>query len=184
MRDFPPRAACIGLCLTALAALVLAAGCANYRLGTEGKLSFHTLYIAPVENHARIPQAVAVFSAQIREAFLRDGRVSVVNSPEDADATLVVALENYSREVRSSRPDDTGLARKFDLSLAAVCTLRDRQSDKPLFEKRPLAVDQEIFTTATPQQLDSNQLQAEYQAVPLLASKLAEKTVHAVLDVW
>ena len=172
------------LVLPALLALVLLAGCANYRLGTEGKLSFHSLYIAPVENKARLPQAVAVFSSQIREAFLRDGRVTVVNSPDEAEATLVISLENYYRDVTSSRPDDTGLARKFNLNLTAVCTLRDKQSDKPLFEKRPIAVDQEIFATATPQQLDSNQLQAEYQAMPLLAAKLAEKAVHAALDVW
>lgn len=170
--------------LGVLSALVLVSGCAAYRLGTGGRLSFHSLYIAPVENKARLPQAVAVFSAELREAFLRDGRVQVVNSPDEAEATLVVSLENFNRDVTSSRSDDTGLARKFNLTLNAVCTLRDKQSEKPLFEKRTLSVDQEIFTTATPQQLDSNQQQAEYQAMPLLATKLANKAVHAALDVW
>jgi len=35
--------------LCALLGLFLSTGCANYQLGTSGKLSFHTLYIPPVE---------------------------------------------------------------------------------------------------------------------------------------
>jgi len=168
----------------ALAGLGLYTSCAHYQLGTEGKLSFHTLYITPVENKAKLPQSVAVVSTQIREAFLHDGRVTVVDSPSEADATLTVSLSKYGRDVTSARPDDTGLARKFDLNLTAICTLRDNRSGKTLFEKREIMVDQQIFTTATPQQKDSNQLQAEYQALPLLASSLAQKVAHTTLDVW
>jgi len=168
----------------ALLLLGLVSGCAHYQLGTEAKLSFHTLYLAPVENKAKLPQSVAVVSTQIREAFLHDGRVTVVDSPADADATLTVSLSKYERDVISSRPDDTGLARKFDLNLTAVCTLRDNRSGKALFDKRSITVEQPIFATATPQQADSNQLQAEYQALPLLATSLAQKVAHTTLDVW
>jgi len=160
------------------------AGCAHYQLGTEGKLSFQTLYIAPVENKAKLPQAVAVVSTQIREAFIHDGRVTVVDSPTDADATLTVSLSNYGRDVTSSRPDDTGLARKFNLNLTALCTLRDNRNSAILFEKRAVSVEQQIFATATPHQTDSDQLQAEYQALPLLASSLGQKVAHTTLDVW
>ena len=173
------------LCLSAaLFSLGLFSGCAHYQLGTEGKLSFHTLYIAPVENKAGLPQAVAVVSTQLREAFIHDGRVTVVDSPADAEATLTVSLSNYGRDVTSARPDDTGLARKFNLNLAAVCTLRDNRGGTVLFDRRVVNVEQQIFTTANLQQTDSNQLQAEYQALPLLASSLAQKVAHAALDVW
>jgi len=168
----------------ALFLLSLVSGCAHYRLGTEAKLSFHTLYLTPVENKAKLPQSVAVVSTQIREAFLHDGRITVVDSPAEADATLTVSLSKYGRDVTSSRPDDTGLARKFDLNLTAVCTLRDNRSGKILFDQREITVEQPIFTTATPQQADSNQLQAEYQALPLLAASLAQKVAHTALDVW
>jgi hypothetical protein len=170
--------------LVVLSGLAFSAGCAHYQLGTEGKLSFHTLYLAPVENKARLPQSVAVVSTQIREAFIHDGRVTVVDTPAEADATLTVSLSKYGRDVTSARPDDTGLARKFDLNLTAICTLRDDRSGKTLFDKREVAVTQQIFTTATPQQKDSNQLQAEYQALPLLAASLAQKVAHTTLDVW
>ncbi len=167
-----------------LLALGLFAGCAHYQLGTTGKLNFQTLYIEPVENKAHIPQAVTSFSTQIREAFLHDGRVTLVNSPAEADATLTVSLSRYGRDVTSARPEDTGLARKFNLQLTALCTLRDNRSQTALFEKRPLLVEQQIFATATPEQADSEQLHAEYQALPLLATTLAQKITHTTLDVW
>lgn len=176
MRQLPLLAFILGLGFSA--------GCAHYQLGTSGKLSFHTLYIAPVENKAKLPQSVAIVSTQIREAFLHDGRVTLVNSPAEAETTLTVSLSNYGRDVTSARPDDTGLARKFSLKLTAVCTLSDNRTGTALYEKRELTAEQQIFTTATPQQLDSNQLQAEYQALPLLAASLAQKVAHTTLDVW
>jgi Lipopolysaccharide-assembly len=172
------------LSFCALLGLFLSAGCANYQLGTGGKLSFQTLYIPPVENKAHLPQAVAIVTTQIREAFLRDGRVTLVNSPAEADATLHITLVRYARDVATARPDDTGLARKFNLNLTAVCTLRSTKDNAALFENRAIVVEQQIFATATPQQADSDQLQAEHQALPQLAATLADKISHATLDVW
>jgi len=184
MRITHPVAMRFLLPLCALLGLFLSTGCANYQLGTSGKLSFRTLYISPVENKAQLPQAVAVITTQIREAFLRDGRVTLVNSPGEADATLHITLVRYARDVATARPDDTGLARKFNLNLTALCTLRKTQDNTVLLENRALAVEQQIFATATPQQADSDQLQAEYQALPQLAATLADKVSHAALDVW
>ena len=157
--------------------LALPPGCANYRLGTGAKLSFHTLYVEPVANKTMLPQAREIVSTQLREAFARDGRVALVNSPESADATLRVTLTDYHRDVATPREGDTGLARKFNLNLGATCTLRDNRAAKNIFENRPLAVQRESFT-------DSGQLQSEYQTLPLLAAALAEKVTHAALDVW
>jgi len=170
--------------LCTLLLLGLVSGCAHYQLGTEGKLAFHTLYIAPVENKAKLPQAVAVVTNQLREAFIHDGRVTVVDSPAEADATLTVTLATYSRGVTTARPDDTGLARKFNLDLVASCTLIDNRSNTALFEGRLVDAQQQIFSTATPSDADSVQLQAEYQALPLLATGLAQNVAHTTLDVW
>jgi hypothetical protein len=157
-------------------ALFLSA-CAHYQLGTDGKLAFTTLYIEPVENKALLPQASALVGTQLRESILRDGRVALVNDPAQADAVLHVTLTNYSRAQTAARSDDTGLARKFQLTLLAVCTLRDNRTSKVLFEKRPVSAVKEAYT-------DSGQLQSEYNTLPLLASSLADSIAHAVLDVW
>lgn len=151
--------------------------CSHYRLGTEAKPPFSSLFIEPVVVKALIPQSRALFTTQLRDVFIRDARVSLTNSAESADATLLVVVRTYAREVATVRPGDTGLARKFMVTVQADATLLDRRSGKTLFARRPLVVKRELFT-------DSGQTQSEYQLLPLLAADLADKARHAVLDVW
>ena len=178
--------------LAASLATLIWSGCAHYQLGTDGKLSFTTLYVAMVHDSANVPQATALFTTQIREAFLKDGRVQLSSSPETADVTLTVDLRNFDRRVATVERADTGLARSFDLDLEAVCTLVDNHTNKMLFEKRPITVTKEVFTTPAQIQrapngqpiFESNQQQAEYQTMPLLAQSLGDRVAHTVLDVW
>lgn len=167
------------LAVSGLVALMLwLAGCAHYRLGTGAGLAFEHLYIAPVENDTMLPQAVALVSTQVREAFIRDGRVALVATPAEADAVLEITLTRYGRTVATVQQRDTGLARKFDLTLDATLTLRDQRTGQALAENRSATSQREAFTD------EHGQLQAEYQTLPLLASSLAENIAHAVLDVW
>ena len=136
------------------------------------------IHLTTVINEAKVPQAVAVVTTQIREAFLHDSRVILVNSPEDADATLTIRLVKYSRETQTSDRVDTGLARKFDVTLNAKATLRDNRDNKLIFENRKIDAIRQVFTDA------GQQLQAEYQNVPLLAETLAKNVRSATLDVW
>lgn len=177
MRAFHLRRSIPSLVLPLLAlAALLTFGCAHYRLGTAGRLDWATIYVAPVQTKALIPQAQAIFSTQIREALAKDGRVSLANG-DAADVTLTVTLVDYRREVATVRAGDTGLARSFTLTLDAVATLRDNRSGKILFEKRPIQAQRDVFT-------DGGQQQAEYQMLPILAEVIAGKVAHAVLDVW
>lgn len=164
-------ALCAGLALLALS------GCAHYSLGPGGQPSFRTLYVAPVANKTLLPQTQAILSTQLREAVIRDPRVQLVNAAAGADATLNVSITGYRRDVAAVREGDTGLARKFNVTLEVTCTLRDQRSGKVIFENRPISAVREVFT-------DSGQLQAEYQTIPLLAEALAAKIARAALDVW
>jgi Lipopolysaccharide-assembly len=167
----------IFLQLLLLGAGMFDSGCSHYQLGTQSKLAFSTLYVAPVENRAMVPQAQALVSTDVRDALIKDGRVTVVSSPESADAVLHVSLVGYDRDVAAASQTDTGLARKFALNLHASCSLTDRRTGHPYFSDRKLDVTKDAFT-------DSGQLQSEYQALPLLASALADRVAQAVLDVW
>jgi hypothetical protein len=86
-----------------LVCAMVAQGCSNYRLGTGADPSFATLYIEPAKNKAMMAQSQAVLSTFIREAFVRDGRVTVVYNSGDADATLEVAIFNYHRDNAANR---------------------------------------------------------------------------------
>ena len=160
-----------------IACLLLATGCANYRLGTGAKPSFRTLYVEPVANKTLLPQSQPLVSTRLRETFARDARVTVANSAAGADATLTVVINDYHRDIAAVREGDTGLARKFNVTLGALCTLRDNRTGRVIFENRPVSAIREVFT-------DSGQLQSEYQTLPLLADALALKVMHAALDVW
>jgi len=168
-----PRLPVLGLLATALGL----AGCSHYQLGTGTAPAFATLYVAPVANHTLLPQAQAIVSTQLRTAFTNDGRLTLANSAAEADATLTVIINDYHREVAAAREDDTGLARKFILTLGTTCTLRDNRSGQVLFSDRPVTVRRDAYT-------DSGQLQSEYQTLPLLAETLAQKIAHTVLDTW
>jgi hypothetical protein len=157
--------------------LGMATSCSNYQLGTGTKVKFSTLFIAPVTAKTVIPQAQVVITTQLREAFIKDARVTLVDSPESADAVLRITLIGYDRTVSVSRADDTGLARRFDLTLKANATLTDNRTKETYFADRAISVKRGVFT-------DSGLVPAEYDTMPLLAEQLASETVHAVLDVW
>lgn len=151
--------------------------CANYHVGTGAEPRFQTLHVSVVKSDVLLPQSVALVTTQVREAFLKDGRVRLVDSAAEADAELTLTLEDYHRDQTVARADDTGLARRYDLILQARATLTDRREQKTVFANQPLKVTRGVFT-------DSGQLQSEYQALPLLAEQLAERALHAVLDTW
>ncbi len=169
-----PRALAV---VVALVVGVLLGGCSHYRLGTGGTLAFRTLHIEPVANTTLLPQSQALVSTRLREASARDTRVRLVNSAAEADAVLSLTINDYRREIAAVREGDTGLARKFNVTLGAACTLRDTRGGKLLLDRRTVSAVREVFT-------DGGQLQAEYQTLPLLADALAAKVVHAALDVW
>lgn len=160
----------------ALLALIVS-GCANYHLGTGAEPRFQTLHVTVVKSDVLLPQSVALVTTQVREAFIKDGRVRLVDSAAEADAELTLTLEEYHREQTVARTDDTGLARRYDVVLQARASLLDRRDKKIIFANQPLKVTRGVLT-------DSGQLQSEYQTLPLLADQLAERALHAVLDTW
>ena len=166
----------------------LVQGCEHYRLGAGPGPSFSTLYVEPSKNATKLAQTQATVSTMVREAFARDGRVQVAGSSSDADATLEVKLLTYHRDNSANREDDNGLARKFTLRLTASCSLRDNRSGKMLFDGRLIEVQREAFTDnglgSVPFGTSNDQLQSEYNTLPMLASLLADKVTHAVLEVW
>lgn len=163
--------------LTLCIATGLMVGCAHYRLGTGAEPTFTHLYIAPVRSNALVPQARTLVGTQIREAFIRDGRLKLADAPESAEAVLEVIIDGYDRQAVVSLPNDTGRARRFDVTLRARATLRDNRTKATYFADRPLEAHRGVFT-------DDGLVASEYQTLPLLAESLATEALHAVLDTW
>jgi hypothetical protein len=171
-----------------LVAAILAQGCSHYQMGAGPAPSFATIYIEPAKNKTTLPQARELVSAMVREAFIRDGRVELVDRQADADTSLQVTLVKYKRDNAANREDDNGLARKFTLRLTATCSLRDNRTGRMLFDGRQIDVQREAFLDnglgLVPFGTSNDQLQSEYNTLPLLAELLSDRVTHAVLDVW
>ena len=165
--------------------LLFTSACSHYRLGTDVERDFQSIFIAPVQTNAAYPQAAAVLTTQIRETFIRDGRVRVVNTPDEADAVLSVKLSSLQRAKLTSLTSDSGLARKMGLTLSATTTLQDPAGKKTWFTNRAVAVERQIFTDNGSADLQPiQQLQAEYALLPQLAQPFAQEILGSVLDTW
>ncbi|MBI3886907.1 MAG: hypothetical protein HY302_14440, partial [Opitutae bacterium] len=82
----------LSVLLLALPLLVALVGCAHYQLGTAAKPKFATLYVAPVTSDTLLPQSRALLTTQLRDAFVRDGRVALADTADTAEAVLRVNL--------------------------------------------------------------------------------------------
>ena len=165
--------------------IFLTGGCQSYQLGDPAKLEFNTIYIKPATNETYAPQVQAVISAQIRELFIRDSRSVLVNDQQEADVILYVNLINYDRDTAARQGNDTVLARSFDLKLYAEVSLFDQNSGSYFFEDRIITQTYNVYTDNPYDQLKPQSfVQAEYQAIPSLARRLARKIADEVLSPW
>lgn len=156
---------------------LLAGGCAHYQLAGESALPFRKLYIEPVKNASFAPQAQALVSQELADAFLRDGQLKLVDIEADADAVLTVNLLQYERQLSATRRADTGVGRSFNLELTALVQLTDTETGKAYIKGREFRADQIAFT-------DSGTVDAEYQTMPLIARELAGDIKDAIIGIW
>lgn len=178
------------LLLSALACL-LAAGCAGYRLGTGVERPYESVFIPPVDTQGEVPQAAAIFTTQLRETFIRDGRLRVTNTADEADVVLTIKITETGRRTLTALASDAGLARKLGYTLDARVTLADTAGGKVWFADRPLSIERQVFTDVggaadpTPGTVEAvQQTQAEYQLVPIIGEALATRVRGMVLDTW
>lgn len=176
------------IAMLTLAAVSFTSGCKSYQLGNPAELPFQSIYVKPVTNDSYAPQAQALLSSQIRDAFIRDGRTKLVASEADADAVLLVNLTEYNRRAAARQSSDTVRAADFDLTLVTEVSLYNQNKGDYFFQKRVIQESSNAFvgnpyaTTGAVQTQDF--LQSEYQAMPLLTRDLARKIADEVLSPW
>lgn len=174
--------------LFSVLALAFCIGCKSYQLGHPAELPFETVYIQPVKNDSFAPQAQALISSQIREAVIRDGRVTLVADKKNADVILAVTLRDYTRQGGARRQTDTAVATNFDLTLEAVVDLYDQENESFLFESRIIRarttayLDNPYNAAAAP--ATQGFIQSEYDTMPRIARDLGRKIADELLSTW
>ena len=163
-------------------------GCNSYQLGNPAELPFESIYIKPVSNDSFAPQAQALLSTHIRDAFIRDGRIKLVTSRKAADAVLLVNLYEYKRYAAARQSEDTITAASFSLVLAAEVSLLNQNKGDYYFLKRTISESSSTYADnpyATPAAAQTQDfLQMEYQAMPRLTHDLSRRIADEVLNTW
>jgi len=176
------------LATLSLLAVCIMGGCKAYQLGNPTELPFESIFIKPVANDSFAPQAQALLSAQIREAFIRDGRTKVVTSEEAADAVLLVNLTEYNRSGGARNQNDTAPSTSFNLQLVADVSLFNQNKGDYYFEDRELSERSNAYVGNPYAEAgaikEQDFLQSEYQAMPRLTRNLARKIADEVLSPW
>ena len=157
--------------------LLILSACASYNLGPGAEVPFKTLYVQPVINDSFAPQTQGILSNHLAQTFIKDGRVSLVGDPDKADAILTVTLVNFYRDPNAVSAIDTGRARSFSLQLTASCTLHDRKNNSTYFSDREISANVYSFT-------DSGLQSAEFQDMPKLTERLAQRIADSTLGTW
>ncbi len=123
--------------LLLLAALSLAAGpCGYHRAGTEGSLpkDVHVIAVPAFKNTSlryRVEQRFT--EAVMNEILRRHRRLTVTSAPEHADVVLRGDIKGF--DVAGVLLDDTGRTRVFQVTITIGVTLRDRRTNRLLFDQ-------------------------------------------------
>lgn len=159
-----------------LAVLALLAGCMSYKMGDPARLPFASIHIEPPLNTSNAPQAAALVGTALARELDRSGRVAVAPSGA-AEAAVRITLTRLRREPTVARTEDTALARRWRVTLEAEVTLTNTRTGQVYFTRRAVSAFDEVYS-------DSGLVTAEYQDMPLLATRLAQAIAYEITSVW
>lgn len=161
------------LCLAGLAL----SSCSSYSRHAA-KPPFSKLYIEPVDNRTVAPQVIAVFSRNLREEFMRDATVQLVDR-DQAEAVLTLRLTAYDNATGSFSRSDAGQVGSLLMQIGATGNLIGKDGTI-YFENRPFQRTTHVFTNTGPQDLPAGR----YQSIPLVAQQIARDVKNAVNGTW
>ncbi len=150
-------------------------GCSNYQLGTHASVPFSSITIQPVINDTFAPQAQALLHQQLADSLAQEKSLQVRGA--DGQASLIVRIIRYSKNVSATRSDDTVLGSSYQIEMTAECTLIDNRTGKPYFQNRPIYASADSYAS-------SGYSSSEYQTMPILTRELARKIKESVVSTW
>lgn len=160
-----------------LGAFVLAgtSACGVYSLGAKKKLAFSSVALAPIANHANLPQAQATLARNIADSLNQEAGIKTTTA--NGDAELQIVIEDYSRTISATSARDSTIASAVNLRLTLSCSLLDTRSGKYFFKNRKISVSREAYVG------DEVGL-AETQTFPILSRDAARKVKDLLVNVW
>ncbi|MDR1528019.1 MAG: LPS assembly lipoprotein LptE [Puniceicoccales bacterium] len=156
---------------------VLGAGCIYYSMRPNTPLEFDKIYVVPIKNDSFAPQAQVLLTKQVRTRLANIAGLELASSPENA-AVLEITIVDFGRSVATTQEDDTSRAKSFNVKMAIVCALRNNITGKVYFKDYRISDFVECH-------MSNNNFQAfQYQAIPKLTNKLANKVCDIICNLW
>lgn len=155
--------------------MLLAAGCAGYRLGPSNGLyaGEKSVQINPFINETMEPRLTDVVTTQMRKQLQRDGTYRLATH-DDGDVIVSGTITRYQRIEVTLNPGDILTVQDYRLSLTAQVQARERSTGK-------LLLDQPV-SGYTLMRVGPDLTSAERQAMPLLAGDLARNVTALLAD--
>ncbi len=151
-------------------------GCAGYRLGPVGPLSYRSVAVPMFQNDTPQPQLEAQLTNAILKRLHADGSLRV-ESESQADVLLRGRITQYSRSALRYVPTDDRAVREYRLIITAEIEARQARTGAVALKRRVLSGQADVF-------VGSDLQSAELQAVPLAADDLARKVVSLLTESW
>lgn len=160
--------------VTLCAAVLLAAGCAGYRLGpvngeTAGNKSVEIL---PFNNQTLQPRLSDAVAHALRQELQTDGTYRLASG--DGDIVVTGVITGYSRSGLSYLSSDVLTANNYQVGMTAHVIIRERATGKVLLDKN--------VNGYTLVHVGSDLADAERQAMPLLADNFAQKVTQMLAE--
>lgn len=150
-------------------------GCHYYVGYPIDQTNLKTIYVAPAKTEAIVPQMSAVLTRQIRENLVRNGGIKLV-AIDNADAILETNITQYGRSVGTVDENDTDIAKTLSLNATIECSLRNQHTGKYYFKDQSISTSLSINANTSAQSI-------EYQRLPQLTEKLAQKVSTLILNI-
>src|SRR5581483_9764723 len=159
----------------AVAAALMLAGCAGYRLGpTNGVVAgTRSVRITPFVNKTLEPRLIEYTMISLRKNLQRDGTYRL-ETQEGGDIILSGVITAYQRAQLSVQPADALTVLDYEITMTALVTASERSTGKVIFS-RPVK-------GRTSLRVGGDLTSAERQAIPLLTDDLAKKTMVLLVD--
>lgn len=154
--------------------LGVCSGC-SYSLGSNARLPFSTIEIAPIVNNADLPQAQAMLARDIAGMLNREPKLSTVI--ENGAAELEIEIRDFRRSIVATSSEDSVIASVQKLTLELNCSLLNTRSGKYYFRNRKISVSTDVYSGEAP---GLN----EHQSFPVLSREAARKVRDLVTGVW
>lgn len=168
--------------LLTLLLIIWFSSCSHYSVIPTDETPFKSVYVHTISNQDFAPNIHTLFQNQIRQTILRDSRLSLAETREEADTQLFVTIKDYKRNVKTRSSVDAGRFNSLNLGIAIFVSLYNNQTNDYLLKNVSLYSNENLFFDPVETSLKHREM--EYQILPKVTRDLSENILELILSDW